>query len=102
MKTRKQKLTLDGAETIALQGLTFLAGDPQRLVRFLSLTGLTPQDLKGFGRDAGLQMALMDYLLSDESLLLVFTSEAGIAPESIAPAYELLAQAAGQTGRPEA
>ena len=58
MKTRKEKLTLDAAETIALQGLTFLAGDPKRLVRFLSLTGLTPQDLKGFGRDAGLQMAL--------------------------------------------
>lgn len=101
MKTRKQRLTLDDAETIALQGLTFLAGDPQRLVRFLSLTGLTPQDLKGFGRDASLQMALMDYLLSDESLLLVFASEAGVLPEVIAPACELLAQAAGQTGRPE-
>lgn len=101
MRTRNAKLTLDDAETIALQGLTFLAGDPQRLVRFLSLTGLTPQDLKGFGRDASLQMALMDYLLGDESLLLVFTSHAGVAPEVIAPAYELLAQAAGQTGRPE-
>ena len=101
MKTRKEKLTLDAAETIALQGLTFLAGDPKRLVRFLSLTGLTPQDLKGFGRDAGLQMALMDFLLGDESLLLVFTSETGVPPEVIAPAYELLAQAAGQTGRPE-
>jgi len=101
MKTTKAKLTLDDAETIALQGLTFLAGDPQRLVRFLSLTGLTPQDLKGFGRDASLQMALMDYLLGDESLLLVFTSQSGVAPEVIAPAYELLAQAAGQTGRPQ-
>ncbi len=101
MKTRKAKLTLDDAETIALQGLTFLAGDPQRLVRFLSLTGLSPQDLKGFGRDPNLQMALMEYLLGDESLLLVFTSEAGVSPEVIAPAYELLAQAAGQTGRPE-
>jgi hypothetical protein len=101
MKTRKQRLTLDDAETIALQGLTFLVGDPQRLVRFLSLTGLTPQDLKGFSRDPNLQMALMDYLLGDESLLLVFTSEAGVSPEVIAPAYELLALAAGQTGRPE-
>lgn len=92
-------MTVDDAEAIALQGLTFLVSDPQRLVRFLSLTGLTPQELKGFGKDRALQAALLDYLLSDESLLLVFTAEKGLPPDSMAPAYELLSQAAGQAGR---
>ncbi len=99
MTLRRQKLSLEDAEGIALQGLTFLVGDPQRLVRFLSLTGLSPNELKGFGSDKGLQMALMDYLLGDESLLLVFTAEHGLSPDSMAPAYELLAKAAGQGGR---
>jgi hypothetical protein len=99
MNLRRQKLTLEDAEGIALQGLTFLVGDPQRLVRFLSLTGLTPSELKGFGRERSLQMALIDYLLGDESLLLVFTSQHGLSPETLAPAYELLAKAAGQGGR---
>lgn len=101
MNLRRQKLNLEDAERIALQGLTFLVSDPQRLVRFLSLTGLTPQELKGFGADKTLQMALLDYLLGDESLLLVFTAENALKPDMIAPAYELLASAAGQGGRRE-
>jgi hypothetical protein len=91
MSLRKQRMQREDAETLALQGLTFLVSDPQRLVRFLSLTGLTPQDLKRFGDDAGLQAAVLDYLMGDESLLMVFAAEAGFSPDRVAPALALLA-----------
>lgn len=87
---RRAAVTLDQAETLALQGLTFLAGDPQRLVRFLSLTGLTPNDLRAFGSDPKLQAAVLEHLLGDESLLLVFAADAGAAPEAISPALDVL------------
>lgn len=97
MSLRRQKMIGPDAEALALQGLTFLAGDPKRLVRFLSLTGLTPQDLKGWAERPDLQAAVLEYLLSDESLLLVFAAETGAAPDSIAPAHALLS--AGSSGK---
>jgi hypothetical protein len=79
------------AEALALQGLTFLAGDAARLTRFLSLTGVDPSDLGNWDNNPGIQGAVLDHLLADESLLLVFAAEVGASPEEIAPAAMLLA-----------
>ena len=92
---KPQSLTLEGAEALALQGLTFLAGDADRLSRFLTLTGIDPGELSGWNGNPGLQGAVLEHLLSDESLLLVFADEIGIAPDTIAPAYAVLS---GNTG----
>jgi Protein of unknown function (DUF3572) len=81
----------DRAEALALQGLTFLAGDAARLTRFLTLTGIDPGELRGWAGNPGIQAAVLDHLLADESLLLVFAAEAGVAPEEVAPAQAVLA-----------
>lgn len=81
----------DEAEALALQGLTFLAADGERLVRFLSITGLTPGDLKSWAEAQHMQSAVLDHLLADESLLLVFSAEANIAPERVGLARHVLA-----------
>jgi len=97
MKPRKSApANKEDADTLALQGLTFIAADPQRLVRFLSLTGLTPQDLKSWGQDPTLAVAVLEYLLADESLLLVFTAQQGIRPEAVGPAHALLSGGHGR------
>ena len=97
MKPRKDApASREDADTLALQGLTFIAADPQRLVRFLSLTGLTPQDLKQWGQDPTLAIAVLEHLLADESLLLVFTAQQGIRPETVAPAHALLSGGHGR------
>lgn len=88
-------MTPDLAETLALQGLAFIASDTQRLSRFLSLTGIDPGELKAWDGNRGLQGAILEYLLGDESLLLVFASEAGCDPQSIMPAHALLTGGAG-------
>ena len=90
---RKDGLSKDEAATLALQGLTFLAGDMTRLGRFLSLTGFSPADLKASIGTQRLQTAVLEYLLSDESLLLVFAADTGAKPESVEPARALLAKA---------
>jgi hypothetical protein len=83
-------LSLDDAESLALQAFAFLAGEPERLGRFLSLTGVGPADLKAALTTPGLQAAVISYLRSDESLLLVFAATVGIEPASVGEAERLL------------
>jgi len=82
--------TLEAAEAIALQGLAFLAEEPQRLQRFVAVTGLEPAELRARADTAELLSAVLEHLAGDESLLLVFAASRGIAPETIAPAIALL------------
>ena len=89
-RLRPDRLSLDDAETIALQALGFLADDPQRVTRFLSLTGSDAGQLRAEAKNREFQAATLEYMLGDESLLLAFCQEAGIDPVAIGPAYALL------------
>jgi hypothetical protein len=99
MKRPKAGLDLDEAETIAIAGLAFLAEDARRLGRFLALTGVGPEELRENAHTPRMLLAVVEYLLGDESLLLVFTTSAGIAPERVVPAYDLLAREAARRER---
>ena len=92
-KLKPDRMTLDAAEALALQGLTFLASDAARLSRFLSLTGTEPAALRDWAENRSIQAAVLEHFLADESLLLVFAAEAGMPPEAVAPAHALLADA---------
>jgi hypothetical protein len=85
-----QRFTSEDAETLALQALTFLVCEPQRLSRFLALTGMDVQAIRAAAVSADLQTAILEYLLSDESLLLTFCQERGIDPATIGPMHDLL------------
>jgi len=90
-RPKPAKLTVDGAEALALQVLAFILADPKQTSRFLALTGSAPQDLREIASSRELQIATLEFLLSDEALLLSFCSEAGIDPALISPAHALLA-----------
>jgi hypothetical protein len=90
-------MDLDRAEEIGVTGLIFLAADMQRLGRFLALTGLGPAELKAEARTPRMLVAVLDHLLHDESLLLVFAADSQLAPEDIAPARRVLALQAGES-----
>lgn len=89
-KSTSKLMTEDRAEALALQVLTFILADPKQASRFLNLTGSTPQNLREIAISRDLQAATLEYLLSDEGLLLVFCQEAGIEPSLISPAHQLL------------
>jgi hypothetical protein len=82
------------AEEVAVAALVFLASDAGRLGRFLALTGLGPAELRAEARTPRMLAAVLEHLLQDESLLLVFSASSNIPPETIAPAHALLAGAA--------
>jgi hypothetical protein len=85
----------EDAETLALSALAFLADDVQRLGRFLALTGLGPAELRAQAHTPRILAAVLDHLLKDESLLLVFAASHGVAPELIAPAHRVLERRSG-------
>ncbi|MCI0598425.1 MAG: DUF3572 domain-containing protein [Beijerinckiaceae bacterium] len=74
---KHQNLTRAAAESLAIEVLTFLAGDPARLGRFLSLSGLEAGHLRAAAADPGFLGSVLDYLASDEPLLLAFAANAG-------------------------
>ncbi len=90
MRTRK---TLDrpAAEDIAIKALTFLTSDPERLARFLALTGLGPETIRAVASTPGFLKAVLDHVAGQEDLLLSLADEMGTRPETVVEARRLLA-----------
>ena len=74
------KLEREQAEAVALEALTYLAQDPDRLGRFLVQTGTGPEQVRERYSDPDFLSGVLDYLLSDESLLITFVEERGLEP----------------------
>lgn len=79
------RVSSEEAEVIALKALAFLANDPERLSRFLALSGMGPDDIRQAAGSHDFQAGLLNHLLQDESLLLTFTAQEGLDPR--APAF---------------
>ena len=88
-----------GAEAIAATALAFLTADPARLVRFLGDSGMDPAGLAHSLATGAHDMmpAALGHVAADESLLLLFASEARQKPETIMAALALLEGPAPQT-----
>lgn len=69
------------AAELARQVLIFLANDPDRIGRFLAVTGVGPVEIRERVSDLTFLGGVLDYLLSDEPLLMAFVEGADIPPE---------------------
>jgi hypothetical protein len=94
---RAAAMTPESAEALAASALATLAAVPQRLSRFLADTGLAPADLQARAGERDVLVAVLDYVLADESLLLVVATEQRLRPEQMQQALTML-QAAAQDG----
>ncbi len=82
----KNTPTIESARQLAFDGLLFLVQDEQRIAAFLDTSGMTPADLRAQSREDGTLAAVLSYILSNESLLLVFSAHSGHPPDSVQPA----------------
>lgn len=69
------------AEALAVQALTWIAGDPELIGRFLVSTGASPIDLRLRSADPEFLGFVLDFLLSDEAALVAFSTSANIRPD---------------------
>lgn len=90
------KPTMAGdAEAVAIAGLRFLAGEPERLERFLSLAGLSPDTLREAAGTPGFLSAVLDHIAADESLLFAFAETEGLTPAGVESARVALGRVVG-------
>jgi hypothetical protein len=86
------KLTRERAETLALQGLAFLAGRDEDIERFLRNTGLDMTGLRARAADPDLLRAVLDYILAGDATTTGFCDEQTIDPKLLHEANRLLSQ----------
>ena len=80
----------EAAEMLAIQALAFIASEPERLARFLDMTGIEAADIRAAAREPRFLAGVLEHMLSDESLLLAFAANAGIDPAVLARARGVL------------
>src|ERR1700686_3158019 len=89
MKLRAS-LTQEAAEGLAVQALTFIAGDGERLGRFLATPGIGPAQIRAAAQEPGFLIGVLDYLAGDERLLSAFAAETGLDPTHVGKALAAL------------
>ena len=87
---RPDSMRRDAAESLAVQALSFLAGEPERLARFLALTGIGPDRIRAAAATPGFLTGVLDHLASEDALVTAFAAEAGIKPEEVENARRIL------------
>lgn len=83
-------ISRDGAESLAVEALGFLAREPERLGQFLAASGIGPEMIRSAAADPGFLAGVLDFIASDEPLLLAFAQHAGIDPRTVERAQALL------------
>lgn len=85
-------MTRNRAETIGLNGLAFLAGTPDKLDRFVRLSGLEAATLRSRASDPDFLRAVLDFLLMDDALVADFCKEQGLEVRDLHLANRILSE----------
>jgi Protein of unknown function (DUF3572) len=78
------------AEIVAIQALSFLAGEPDRLGLFLSETGMGPETLRTAATDPKFLSGVLDFIMRDDDTVKAFADASQLTPQAIANAREVL------------
>ena len=70
--------------------LSHLVDNPEQLAEFMVHSGLTPSTLRGLVGTDAFAHGLIDYVVSNEPLLLAVAASQGWSPESIGKAWTRL------------
>jgi hypothetical protein len=84
-------MTPEKAEILALEGLGWLAGEPEHIQKFLDLSGIDVGDLRAAAAEPGTGLAVLDFLLGQDALLLSFCENCGLEPRLVHAARHALA-----------
>jgi hypothetical protein len=90
-RSEKPKERQVAAEGLAVTALGFIAAEPERLGRFLALSGIGPDSIRAAAREPQFLAGVLDHITSDERLLLAFATENDIDPEAVMRARDVLA-----------
>jgi hypothetical protein len=76
------------AEIVAIQALSFIAGDPERLGLFLAESGIGPETLRNAAADPRFLASVLDFVMRDDATVKAFASVSQLHPTNIAAAHQ--------------
>ncbi|CAG1011012.1 MAG: DUF3572 domain-containing protein [Rhizobiaceae bacterium] len=83
-------MSRDDAEAVGIRALAFVAGDPDRLPRFLSITGIDAGRIRQAAGEPGFLAGVLDFVLAHEPTVIAFAETSGLDPSSLAAARRAL------------
>jgi hypothetical protein len=78
------------AEIVAVQALSFIAGDPERLGQFLAESGIGPETLRTAATDPHFLANVLDFVMRDDATVKAFAAASQLHPTNIAAAHQAL------------
>jgi hypothetical protein len=78
------------AEIVAIQALSFVAGNPERLGAFLAESGIGPETLRGAAADPRFLASVLDFVMRDDATVKAFAEASQLHPTNIAAAHQAL------------
>ncbi|MBR1211165.1 DUF3572 domain-containing protein [Bradyrhizobium sp. JYMT SZCCT0180] len=78
------------AEIVAVQALSFIASDPERLGLFLVESGLGPETLRTAAADPQFLASVLDFVLRDDATVKAFAAASELHPTNISAARQVL------------
>ena len=78
------------AEIVAIQALSFVAGDPERLGAFLAESGIGPDTLRSAAADPQFLAHVLDFVMRDDATVKAFAEVSKLHPTNIAAAHQAL------------
>ena len=87
---KQQRSPREVAEIVAIQALSFVAGDPDRLGAFLAESGIGPETLRGAAADPRFLASVLDFIMRDDATVKAFAEASQLHPTNIAAAHQAL------------
>ena len=81
------------AEIVAVQALSFIAGEPDRLGAFLAESGIGPDTLRSAASDPRFLANVLGFIMRDDATVKAFASASRLHPTNIAAAHQVLSDA---------
>ena len=78
------------AEIVAVQALSFIAGEPERLGTFLAESGIGPETLRTAAADPRFLASVLDFVMRDDATVKAFADASKLHPTNIAAARQVL------------
>ena len=78
------------AEIVAVQALSFIAAEPERLGLFLAESGIGPETLRSAAADPRFLASVLDFVMRDDATVKAFAQVSKLHPTNIAAARQVL------------
>jgi hypothetical protein len=95
---KARNISTERALDLGTDALIFIAGDANRMGKFLGQTGYRPEEIRTQSKSPAFLAGILGFLLEDESMLLAFAANGNHDPSIIARAHHVLSHDGDDSG----